>query len=224
LGGAAADLALLETGRARGWKLLTTYGMTETCSQIATQLPEELDQTPLERVTSLPLLPGFEVRIVDDGIQVRSQTLLTTYQPLGAHPDPRTADGWLVTQDLGRIDSRGRLEVLGRRDDLIVSGGEKVMPVEVERVIASCTGVRSACVFGLADGVWGQLVAAAIVLEGQLLNLAELRAAILTRLSSHQRPRRLAILDELPLTAAGKVDRRALARLTPERLTTLEFS
>jgi acyl-CoA synthetase (AMP-forming)/AMP-acid ligase II len=84
--------------------------------------------------------------------------------------------------------------------------------------------VRSACVFGLADGVWGQLVAAAIVLEGQLLNLAELRAAILTRLSSHQRPRRLAILDELPLTAAGKVDRRALARLTPERLTTLEFS
>ncbi len=121
LGGAAADDALLEAGRARGWPLLVTYGMTEACSQIATQPPEELDQTPLERGNSLPLLPGFEARIVDDCIQVRSPTLLTNYQPRGAHPDPRTADGWLVTQDLGRIDARGRLEVLGRRDDLIIS-------------------------------------------------------------------------------------------------------
>ena len=220
MGGAAADPALVKTGRAHGWPLLLTYGMTETCSQIATQSPSEHDQAD----SSAPPLSGFELRIVDDGIQVRSPTLLTAYQPPGHHADPRTADGWLVTQDVGRIDSRGWLEVLGRRDDVIVSGGEKVMPLEVERVLASNAGIRAVCVFGIADPVWGQLVAAAIVLEDQALDLAGLREAIRSRLSSHQRPRRLAILDALPLSESGKIDRRALARLSPERLTTLEFS
>ncbi len=219
LGGAAADPALVKTGRARGWPLLLTYGMTETCSQIATQPPTESEDE-----TSAPPLPGFELRIVDDGIQVRSPTLLTTYQPIGVHPDPRTADGWLVTEDLGRIDTRGRLEVLGRRDDVIVTGGEKVMPLEVERVLASSAGIRAVSVFGIADAVWGQLVAAAIVLDAQALDLRGLRETIRSRLSSFQRPRRLAILDELPLSPSGKVDRRALARLSPERLTALEFS
>ncbi len=224
LGGAAADPALLRTGRERGWPLLATYGMTETCSQIATQPPEDLARPVSEGQTSAPPLPGFELRIVDDGIQVRSPTLLTTYQPVGSHPDPRTADGWLVTQDFGRIDPAGRLEVLGRRDDLIVTGGEKVVPLEVERVIASCAGVRAVCVFGVPDPVWGQRVAAAIVLEDQLLNLAGLQEAMRSRLSSHQRPRRLAILEEMPLSESGKIDRKALARLSPERLTLLEFS
>jgi acyl-CoA synthetase (AMP-forming)/AMP-acid ligase II len=197
--------------------------MTETCSQIATQPPDDLGRATPSAAISAPLLPRFEVRLVDDVVQVRSPTLLTRYQPVGAHPDPRTADGWLVTQDIGRIDAGDRLEILGRRDDLIVTGGEKVMPLEVEQVIASCPGVRAASAFGIADPVWGQLVAAAVVAE-EAFDLGALRAILAARLSSHQRPRRLAILDELPVTAGGKVDRRALAKLSSQQLTPLQFS
>jgi O-succinylbenzoic acid--CoA ligase len=104
-----------------------------------------------------------------------------------------------------------------------VTGGEKVMPLEVEQAIANCPGVRAACAFGIADPVWGQLVAAAIV-AADSFDLESLPATLKARLSSHQRPRRVALIDELPLTASGKVDRRALAKLSSDQLRPLLFS
>jgi O-succinylbenzoic acid--CoA ligase len=124
------------------------------------------------------------------------------------------ADGWFRTGDLGRWRD-GRLEVLGRADDVIVTGGVNVAPAAVERVLAAQPGVRAACVVGLPHPEWGQLVAAAVVLaEGRELDtplLARLRAAVRGELGRAAVPRVVHALPAVPLRGIGKPDRRAVA-------------
>ncbi len=216
LGGAAASRSLLERARARGWPVATTYGLTESCAQVATQRPgggESGVGTPLQ---------GVEVRLVEGRIEIRSPASMTAYHPGGLLP-PRTADGFLPTGDLGRWEPDGSLAVLGRGDDLIVTGGENVMPGEVEAALDGCPSVAAACVFGLADPLWGQLVAAAIVPRGGDRDAAALARALRERLAPFQRPRRIAWFDELPLGPTGKLDRRAAARLATGRLEPLAY-
>jgi O-succinylbenzoic acid--CoA ligase len=100
--------------------------------------------------------------------------------------------------------------VLGRADDVIVSGGENIDPIEVEAALLELPGVAAACVFGVPDPQWGQLVAAALV--GDRLDPPALRAALRDRLSGARRPRRICLLPALPLGPGGKLDRRAAAR------------
>jgi O-succinylbenzoic acid--CoA ligase len=114
----------------------------------------------------------------------------------------------------GTLTPTGFLHLHGRRADLIVSGGENVYPAEVERVLESCPGIRAAAVFGLADPTWGQVVASVLIApqppdDEALLDFLE------ARLASHKRPRRIAFVASLPLTAAGKVDRTELSALVP---------
>ena len=115
------------------------------------------------------------------------------------------------TGDLGRwVD--GRLEVLGRVDDVIVTGGEKVAPAAVERVLAAQPGVRAACVVGLPDPEWGAVVAAALVVDAPPA-ADGLRAAVRAVLGRAAVPRVLRTVDALPLRGIGKPDRAAVARL-----------
>jgi len=223
LGGAAADDRLLDRARARGVPVLTTYGLTEACAQVTTQrygTPPGAEQGVGEP------LPGVAIRIVAGEVHVRSPSLLTGYFPVagpGARPSPLTADGWLPTGDLGRIDASGRLFIDARRSDLIVTGGENVYPVEVERVLEAVSEVASACVFGVPDPVWGSTVAAAIVWRSEVDPAAADRAlagAITARLAPHKRPRSIADVSTLDFTTSGKLDRErtklaALARLRP---------
>jgi O-succinylbenzoic acid--CoA ligase len=115
------------------------------------------------------------------------------------------------TGDLGRwVD--GRLEVVGRADDVIVTGGEKVAPAAVERVLAAQPGVRAACVVGLPDAEWGAVVAAALVVAGPA-EPQRWRAAVRAALGRAAVPRVLHVVDALPLRGVGKPDRAAIARL-----------
>ena len=99
-----------------------------------------------------------------------------------------------------------------RRTDLIVTGRDNVYPAEVERVLEACPGIAAATVLGLPDATWGQTVAALLVPAGdRALVLATLAAHVQARLSPHKRPRRIAWVERLPLTAAGKPDRSAAA-------------
>src|SRR6185312_13329225 len=122
------------------------------------------------------------------------------------------------TGDLGRwVD--GRLEVVGRADDVIVTGGEKVAPATVERVLVAQPGVRAACVVGLPDAEWGAVVAAALVVEptvGPTEEPQHLRAAVRAALGRAAVPRVLRVVDALPLRGIGKPDRAAVARLCAE--------
>ena len=214
VGGAATPSTLLEACAARGVRALTTYGLTEACSQVTTQTPR--DPRVLERGSGRPL-HSIEVRTVDDDgrpcargdvgrILVRGPTLMRGY--LGHAP----LDGELDTGDLGSLDERGHLHVASRRVDLIVTGGENVYPAEVEAALTACTGVREAVVFGVANDRWGQEVAAVLVPTGPTLEEARIREELSTKLASFKMPRRVCVTEALPKGASGKVSRTESAR------------
>lgn len=173
---------------------IATYGLTETAGGIV------YDRRPL---------PGVEMRVVDGEVQLRSPTLLRCYRD---GRDPKTADGWLPTGDLGTIDDEGRLSVHGRADDVIVTGGEKVWPEAVERAIARSPRVREVAVVGRPDGRWGQAVSAVVVPTDpdDPPSLEELREAVKALLPAYAAPQRVEIVDRLPRTALGKIRRAAL--------------
>lgn len=206
LGGAPAPVPLLERAADRGWPILATYGLTECCSQVATQRPGTVNRGQLG---AGPPLPGVEVRIRDGEIQVRTPALFSGYVGPGSRA-PMLDDGWFPTGDRGTFDGNGNLHVLGRIDDVIISGGENVDPLEVEVALRSCPGVEDACVFGVPDDEWGQRVAAAVVGHGT--DAAALDGRLRDRIAAFKLPRAYVFVDEIPVSRTGKPDRRAAAR------------
>jgi O-succinylbenzoic acid--CoA ligase len=205
LGGAGPSPRVLERARVRAWPVLATYGLTEACSQVATQL---LGTPPHPRYGSGPPVDGIELRIVDGEIQIRGPMMMFGYLD---DPSPFQEGGWFATGDLGQIDELGCLHILGRKRDLIITGGENVHPMEVERVLESCPQVRAAGVFAAPDEEWGEIVCAAIIPEEGAAENA-IKAFIDDHLASFQRPRRIRCVSALPLLPNGKLDRRALGR------------
>ena len=226
LGGAATPPDLLDRALGAGWPIALSYGLTEAGSQVATSAPRELRAA--DRSCGRPLR-GVEVRIRPaEGrdertmpgpppdrvghIEVRGPILFRGY--IGAPPRPR--DAWFSTGDLGRLDADGRLEVTGRLHDRIVSGGTNVDPVRIEAVLAGHPEVREAAVIGFPDETWGQIVVA--VVAGHDPELASrLDPWCRQRLSSARVPRRWEVVERIPRTATGKVDRPRLRALLAER-------
>jgi len=204
----------VEEALAGGWPVALTYGMTETCSQVATASPALVRRKP---ATVGPPLPGVEVRIADDGeIRVRGATVAAGY--VGGEALDLDDDGWLRTGDLGELDGEGDLRVVGRRAERIVSGGVNVDPLEVEGALREAPGVEDAAVVGLPDPVWGERVAAAVVARrAGAAARDELEAYLRRRLSGPKRPRTLVVVDALPRNRMGKVDREAVAALLQDR-------
>lgn len=176
--------------------VVTTYGMTETGSGVA------YDGVPLD---------GVEVRIVDGEVQVRAPMLLRAYRD---GTDPKSPDGWFPTGDAGEWDAATRrLRVLGRMGDVIVTGGEKVWPATVERVLDRHPAVAEVAVTGRADPDWGQRVVALVVPAdpGSPPSLGALREAVKQELAAYAAPRELRLVEALPRTTLGKVARSRLA-------------
>jgi o-succinylbenzoate---CoA ligase len=187
VGGAGLDPALHRR------PLVTTYGLTESCGGVV------YDGVPFE---------GVSVRIGDDDeVQLRGPTLMRGYR-LSAE-QPFTADGWLRTQDAGSFDG-GALSVFGRLDDVIVTGGEKVWPQEVEDVVRAHARVADCAVVGRPDPEWGAVVTAVVVPRGAPPTLEALRAHCEKHVARYKVPRALEIVETLPRTASGKVIRRRL--------------
>ena len=127
---------------------------------------------------------------------------------------------WVRSSDLGELGATGRVVVLGRADDVIVTGGVKVAPEPVEAIVAAVPGIRDVCVVGLADGSWGEQVVAVVVVEPGVAvpELEDLRARVTKLLGAAHAPRAVVALDALPTRGPGKVDRRATATAAAERL------
>lgn len=204
LGGAALSRPLFERARATGWPIFATYGMSETTAQVATI--DAATDAWHEGLVGRPL-PGVDIAIAADGrIRVRGPQVMAAYLEGGGID----ADGWFATGDLGRLDTDGRLTVLGRADDMLVSGGHKVHPLEIESCLAACPGVADIAVTGQPDPVWGDIVVALVVGSAEAPDILDWSRA---RLPAAARPRRVLHLDHLPRNAMGKIDRAALRRL-----------
>ena len=207
IGGAAAPAKLLERAALRRLPVVITYGCTETCSQVvATPYEHRFDAA---RCGAGRPLPGAQVRVIDGHIEVRGPMRMAGY----AGEAPLDPQAWFDTGDLGEFDAEGFLHVKARAGDLIITGGENVYPAEVERALEAFPGIAAAGVFGVADDTWGQVVAAALVTRGQLIDERELAAFLSERLSRHKLPRRICLVPSLPHTPAGKLDRAALPAL-----------
>ena len=210
LGGAAAPPSLLQAARAAGVPVVTTYGMTETCGGCV------YDGQPLD---------GVRVAIGDDDapdggggrIWIGGPVLFSGYRSLTAAPaaDAVLADGWFRTGDLGQLDSAGQLTVRGRADDVINTGGRKVVPGEVAAALETCPGVREVAVVGQPDAEWGERVVA-VVVPADPANppaLELLRLHVKERLPRYAAPSRVVVVDAVPLLPSGKYD---IARLRLE--------
>ncbi|HET8953520.1 MAG TPA: AMP-binding protein [Solirubrobacteraceae bacterium] len=181
LGGAAATPDLLEEARAAGWPVRATYGLTQACSQVA------VDGRPL---------PGLAVTLAEDGeVLVEGPTV--------------AGGGVLHTGDLGRVAADGRLEIVGRKSDTIVTGGENVAPAEVEAALLAHPAVADAGVFGRPDPEWGEAVTASVVLRAPA-DPQELREWVAGRLARFKVPKAIEVAHALPRNASGKLLRREL--------------
>lgn len=192
VGAAATSPALRERAADAGVAIVPAYGMSETASGCV------YDGFPLD---------GVRVDVSGDRIRIAGDVLAHGYR---RRPD-LTAEsfdgGWFTTSDRGVRHPDGRIEVLGRADDMINTGGVKVSANAVERVLCAQPGVRDACVVGLPDPEWGEAVVALVVPVGEH---GDLRAAVRAELGPAATPKRIEYGAELPLRGPGKIDRAAV--------------
>ena len=201
VGGGSVDPSVAQRARDMGARVVTTYGMTETCGGVV------YDGVPFA---------GTEVRIVagrEPAVELRGPTLFSGYRgDPGATGSAFDSKGWFRTRDLGTLGDDGTLVVLGRADDAIRTGGETVWPDEIERIILSHSGVRDIAVTGRPHATWGQEVVAFIVPTDPANppDGDELKAWVRDRAASFKAPRRTELVASIPRTPSGKVIRRDL--------------
>jgi len=205
VGGGHLRPDLRERAERAGGRIVETYGLTESCGGVV------YDGVPLA---------GVAVRVdANGGIELGGPTLMRRYRSdPGATMDAFTDDGWLRTRDVATFDGEGKLDVVGRIDDAITTGGETVWPREVESIVALHPKVAEVSVVGRLDAEWGERVVALVVPQNpaDAPTLEELRALATERLGRYKAPRELEIVTDLPRTAIGKVRRPGETMVTPE--------
>ncbi|MGW5716477.1 o-succinylbenzoate--CoA ligase [Amycolatopsis sp. NPDC003865] len=195
VGAAATSAALRERAADAGVAIVPAYGMSETASGCV------YDGFPLD---------GVRVDVAGERIRIAGDVLAHGYRLQPELTAESFADGWFTTSDRGVRHDDGRIEVLGRADDMINTGGVKVSANAIERVLGAQPGVRDACVVGVADPEWGEAVVALVVPEGEPREADELRAAVRAELGAASTPKRVEYAPELPLRGPGKIDRAAV--------------
>jgi o-succinylbenzoate---CoA ligase len=207
LGGARPDAPLLGRAVMAGARVVVSYGMTETCGGCV------YDGVPLD---------GVELDVDGSGpaggrIHLRGPMLCSGYRTADTDEAAVGRDGWFTTGDVGRVVD-GRLEVLGRADDVVISGGENVPAAAVAARLREHPDVADAAVTGRTDAEWGQIVVAVVVATDprRAPALADLRTHVRATHPPAYAPRRLVVVDALPRDGMGKVPRAALQDLAAE--------
>jgi len=209
-----------EFERRTGHVILERYGMTETLMN--TSNPYDGERVP---GSVGPPLPGIELRVVDavsgsvahapavvGALEIRGPNVCAGYWRDPAKTASEfTADGWFRTGDLGCIDARGYVQIVGRAKDLVISGGYNVYPKEVEAELDALPGVLESAVIGVAHPDFGEGVTAVVVARpGMTLSESDLIRALQERVARYKVPKRVIVVDELPRNAMGKVQKNVL--------------
>ncbi len=221
-GGAALPLPLLRRYLARGFPLRQGFGMTEVGPNCFSLPPADAERKsgsvglPIHHIAARLARPdGTECGVDEPG-----ELLLSGPSVFGGYwqnPEATAAsirDGWFHTGDVLHRDSEGYFYVSGRIKEMFISGGENVFPAEVEAALIELPGVAEAVVLGVPDPRWGEVgVAWVRPMEGAVLAAATLKEALVGRLARFKQPRSIHLVDQLPRTASGKVDKPLLRSL-----------
>jgi acyl-CoA synthetase (AMP-forming)/AMP-acid ligase II len=216
----------------KGTGFVNAFGQTETTSTLTVLGPADhrLDGTPqevernLKRLTSVGLpLPDVEVRVLDDDnkelpaneigeVVIRTPRVMKGYAGQeNATAALLDADGWLHTRDMGYIDEDGYVYLVGRKDDIIIRGGENIAPAEIEAVLHAHPSIDEAAVIGVPDVDWGQKIAAFVALRpGKTTTADELGEFCRQRLASFKKPELIRFVEALPKNPLGKILKKEL--------------
>jgi fatty-acyl-CoA synthase len=215
VGGAPMPAALLETWQARGVQIVQGYGLTEAAPNVLCLPPEDARRRlgfagrPYPHV-DVALRDPDSGRVVEGAgvgeLLVRGPNVFAGYWRNPAATEAAFVDGWLRTKDLAERDGEGFYRIVGRLEELVISGGENVYPAEIEDVLHDHADVVEAAVVGVPDERWGEVCAAFVVLrDGASTTEEELRDHCRARLARFKVPRTVAVVEELPRSSMGKV-------------------
>ncbi|WP_035769179.1 o-succinylbenzoate--CoA ligase [Arthrobacter castelli] len=199
LGGSPVNSDLLAAAAGEGLKVFTTYGMSETCGGCV------YDGKPL---------PGVQIKLDDGRIRLGGDVVAAGYlnepELTGRRFIDEDETRWYVTDDLGEFDDDGRLRVIGRVDDVVISGGLKISAASVRKTIEGVAGVQSAFVAGVESAEWGHVVAAAVVGSADTQAVTD---AVRRDIAAEAVPKVVKFVSELPMLPTGKPDRQRLIHL-----------
>lgn len=209
VGGGPVDSKIMNDGLTKGLPLYKVYGSTETGSMVSILSPT--DVTSKADSAGKPL-SGVKIELIDDEVCVSSGSLFTGYYNNQKLTDEKLKDKLFFTGDTGYFDEEGFLYIKNRKDNLIISGGEKINPVEIENELTHFDVINEAVVFGVPDQKWGQKICAVITAK-MVLDINELKKLLKNSLPSYKIPKEIKQLPKIPIDVMGKIDRDELLKL-----------
>ncbi len=211
LGGGFSDKDLILKSIEQGWKISKVYGSTETSSFVSFMNYQEVKKKP---EASGKVIHPNKIIITDEGeIAVQSSAVMKGYFNEEETTEIIKND-FYYTGDIGHLDDEGYLYVEAKRSDLIISGGENINPFEVEKEILAHTKVKEACVVGIENKEWGQIISAAVVLkENSELSENELKDFLRNKIASFKIPKRIIFVNQLLKSELGKLQREKIKQL-----------
>lgn len=214
LGGGVIEESLIKEALSKGCKVTNVYGATETCAFVTANSGAGIINKP---ASAGKALGSNKISIIKDNsdisgtgesgeVCIESNSLFHGYYKDLETTRTKLRDGKFYTGDIGYIDSDGDLHIEARKADLIITGGENVNPIEVENVLNKIPEIRESCVFALEDKEWGQIVAAAVVLNRKI-SIKGLAENLKGKIASYKIPKRFFPVDNIPKTPLGKIKR-----------------
>jgi O-succinylbenzoic acid--CoA ligase len=211
IGGGFVDDELILQADILGWKPYRVYGSSETASFITAISAIEIKEKPESVGKSLS---NVKIKISNDAeILIKSSSLFREYLFNKKETKRKNMHGYYHSGDLGFLDEDGYLFVEARRNDLIVSGGENVNPIEVEKAMRSFDFIKDVCVFPKSNKTWGQIVAAVVVSRDPGKDEKYLKRELKQKLAGHKIPKEIIFADNLPKTSLGKLEREKIKKI-----------
>ncbi|MDT3697274.1 MAG: AMP-binding protein [Ignavibacterium sp.] len=209
-GGFIDDELLIKAGKL-GWKPYRVYGSSETGSMITAISGNEIEIKPL---SSGKPFKDVQIKISDNSeLLIKSGSLFKYYLNDKKETTEKLINGFYYSGDIGFIDNDGYLFIEARRNDLIITGGENVNPVEVEKVIQKIDGVKEVCVFPQQNKIWGQIVACALVTDDESINETKIKDFLKPLIAGYKIPKKYFFTTELPKTILGKFEREKIRKI-----------